>query len=43
MSSEAGAEDFTLEDEFYVIVTPVDTFIAVKEALEKAEKLKAAV
>lgn len=33
--SEKGAEDFAVEDESYVITTPVEAFIAVKEAIEK--------
>ena len=33
--SEAGAEDFSVQDENYVITTPVDAFGAVKEAIAK--------
>ncbi|HSX11456.1 MAG TPA: YebC/PmpR family DNA-binding transcriptional regulator [Chlamydiales bacterium] len=32
---EKGAEDFVVEDESYVITTPVEAFVAVKEAIEK--------
>ncbi|PIS01979.1 MAG: YebC/PmpR family DNA-binding transcriptional regulator [Chlamydiae bacterium CG10_big_fil_rev_8_21_14_0_10_42_34] len=34
--TENGADDFTSEDEFYIITTPVESFITVKDALEKA-------
>jgi len=34
--SENGADDFSVEDEAYVITTPVESFIQVKEAIEKA-------
>lgn len=34
--SEQGAEDFTAEDETYLITTSIEDFIKVKEALEKA-------
>lgn len=34
--SEAGADDFSTEDESYVITTPVEAFVSVKEAVEKA-------
>lgn len=34
--TEAGAEDFTVEDDQFVITTPVDGFPKVKEAIEKA-------
>jgi len=34
--SERGADDFVAEDESYVITTPVEAFISVKEALQKA-------
>lgn len=33
--SEKGAEDFAIEDESYVITTPIEAFTAVKEAIEK--------
>jgi YebC/PmpR family DNA-binding regulatory protein len=33
--SEQGAEDFTLEDEAYVITTPIEAFHAVQSAIEK--------
>lgn len=35
--SELGAEDFAVEDGMYVITTPVEAFVAVKEAIEKGE------
>ncbi len=34
--SEQGADDFAVEDESYVITTPVEAFISVKDAVEKA-------
>lgn len=34
--SEAGADDFAREDEVYTITTPVEAFVAIKEAIEKA-------
>ncbi len=34
--SEQGADDFSVEDETYLIMTPVEAFNTVKEALEKA-------
>lgn len=34
--SEKGADDFVVEEESYVITTPVETFVQVKEALEQA-------
>lgn len=34
--TEAGAEDFGQEDELYLITTPVEAFLTVKEALAKA-------
>lgn len=34
--SENGADDFTIEDDTYIITTPVESFIAVKNAVEKA-------
>ena len=34
--SESGADDFTAEDDMYVITTPVEGFLKVKEAVEKA-------
>ncbi len=34
--SENGADDFSTEDDQYVVTTPVDAFIKVKEAVEKA-------
>jgi len=36
LASEAGAEDFAVEEEHYVITTPMDGFPKVKEALEQA-------
>jgi YebC/PmpR family DNA-binding regulatory protein len=33
--SEAGADDFEVEDEFYMITTPPDQLFQVKEAIEK--------
>jgi len=35
--TENGADDFSVEDDLYVITTPVENFISVKEALEKAD------
>lgn len=34
MATEAGAEDFSVTDEHYVILTSVENFLAVKEALQ---------
>ena len=34
--SENGADDFTVEEESYVIYTPVEAFVTVKDAVEKA-------
>lgn len=34
--SENGADDFVIESESYLITTPVEAFIQVKEAIEKA-------
>lgn len=34
--SEQGADDFSSEDEFFVITTPIEAFHAVKEAVEKS-------
>ncbi len=34
--SESGAEDFKEEDESFVVITPIEAFIPVKEALEKS-------
>ena len=34
--SGAGAEDFSLEDEQYIVITPMEMFMTVKEAVEKA-------
>lgn len=34
--SEAGADDFSTEDEAFVITTPIEAFLTVKEAVEKA-------
>lgn len=34
--SEQGADDFVVEDESYVITTPVEAFISVKDAVEKS-------
>ncbi len=36
LATEAGADDFAVEEEFYLITTPVEAFIGVKEAVEKA-------
>ncbi|MDE3046311.1 MAG: YebC/PmpR family DNA-binding transcriptional regulator [Verrucomicrobiota bacterium] len=36
LATEAGAEDFLVEDETYAIITSVEAFASVKEALEKA-------
>ena len=36
LATDAGAEDFFVEEERYVIVTPVDSFLKVREAIEKA-------
>lgn len=35
--SEQGAEDFFLEDELYVVYTPIESFYKVKEAIEQAK------
>lgn len=34
--SEYGADDFSTVDESYLITTPIEAFVAVKEAIEKA-------
>jgi YebC/PmpR family DNA-binding regulatory protein len=34
--SELGADDFAVEEEFFVITTPVEAFISVKDAVEKS-------
>ncbi len=34
--SESGADDFCVEDETYLIITPIEAFAAVKEAIEKS-------
>lgn len=34
--SENGADDFSVEDDTFLITTPVEAFVSVKEALEKA-------
>ena len=34
--SEAGADDFSVEDDAYIITTPIDAFINVKEAVQKS-------
>jgi YebC/PmpR family DNA-binding regulatory protein len=34
--SEQGADDFVVEEESYVITTPVEAYISVKEAVEKS-------
>lgn len=34
--SEKGADDFIVEDDTYLIVTPIEAFIAVKDAIEKS-------
>ncbi|MES2272665.1 MAG: YebC/PmpR family DNA-binding transcriptional regulator, partial [Chlamydiota bacterium] len=34
--SENGADDFSVEDGSYMVITPVDAFLKVKEAIEKA-------
>ncbi len=36
LATENGAEDFGSEDEVYVVTTPVDSFLKVKEVIEKA-------
>jgi YebC/PmpR family DNA-binding regulatory protein len=36
LATEAGAEDFIADDEQYVVITPMDGFLPVKEAIEKA-------
>ncbi len=36
LASEAGAEDFVVEEESYMVIAPVERFNAVKEALQKA-------
>jgi YebC/PmpR family DNA-binding regulatory protein len=36
LASEAGAEDFFVEEEQYVVITPSEAFLKVKEAIEKA-------
>ena len=35
LASESGADDFTVEEEAYLITTPVESFLKVKEAVEK--------
>lgn len=37
LATEAGAEDFSLEEDSYLITTAVDQFKAVKDAVEKKE------
>jgi YebC/PmpR family DNA-binding regulatory protein len=37
LATEAGAEDFTQDDEHFVIITSIENFIKVKEALEAAQ------
>ncbi len=34
--SENGADDFAVEDESYVVTTPVEAYVSVKEAVEKS-------
>lgn len=34
--SEKGADDFVVEDESYLITTPVEAFVTVKDAIEKS-------
>jgi YebC/PmpR family DNA-binding regulatory protein len=34
--SENGADDFAIEEEFFVIYTPVESYVTVKDAIEKA-------
>jgi YebC/PmpR family DNA-binding regulatory protein len=36
LATENGADDFVVESEGYVITTPIEAFIQVKEAIEKA-------
>lgn len=36
LASESGAEDFSVEDEAYAIIAPVDAILEVKESLQKA-------
>lgn len=36
LASESGAEDFSVEDEAFAVIAPVDAFLQVKESLEKA-------
>jgi YebC/PmpR family DNA-binding regulatory protein len=36
LATEQGADDFSTDEEMYVITTPVDAFLKVKEAIEKA-------
>lgn len=36
LASEQGADDFKAEDDVFVVTTPVEMFVSVKEALEKA-------
>lgn len=36
LASESGAEDFSVEDEAYAIIAPVDAILQVKESLQKA-------
>lgn len=36
LATEQGADDFFTEDDAYVVTTPVDAFLKVKEAVEKA-------
>ena len=37
LASGSGAEDFAVEEELYVVTTPIDAFAAVKTAIEKAQ------
>lgn len=36
LATEQGADDFIIEEESYVMITPIDAFLKVKEAIEKA-------
>ncbi len=36
LAGESGAEDFSVEDEAYAVLAPVDAILQVKEALQKA-------
>lgn len=36
IASEAGADDFSVEDEGYLVITPIEAFNAVKDAIEQS-------